>query len=281
MYFGNDGLSISDDFKVDSTGKLTATGVDLSGSFNMTSGSINIDIESEDWNFIKLSYTKDTNNKTQTIMSGNGIGVTGLVSGKSFEGAFFGGGLYFKSSRTNHVGSAYLTPDDGLRLYNTGGTPTSGTLTAEISVDGDATFKTITVGGSSLSSLLSDTLDAAKQYTDEYLPGWEQGASSISSFFTNMSSGRVRMLRYGSLCVVCVWFNATGAITSGTTNAVVKKSYMISGEADGNFYASLTSYASSDANGKTGYFFVNSSGAIGVRVSAAGSYYGCIAYPVG
>ena len=179
-------------------------------------------------------------------------------------------------------GNVYLCHSDGLYIGKSS-RDSNYEETATIDIDGKATFTSLYIGATSLDKLLSNTLIAAKQYTDASCtpPASGEGAVYISSWFTNMSSGKVRMFRYGPLCVACVWFTATGAITSGTTgNNVVEKSYTISGETDGNFYAPLTSYNQSDSTGQTGYFYVNVSGAIGIRVSAAGDYYGCIAYPV-
>lgn len=94
MYFGNDGLSINNTFKVNSAGKLTATGADINGTITATNGKIGC------WNITQT----EVNNGVWGSGYGTGFG---QKTGFSFSGtdmAFWAGDGKF---RVNYNGNLY------------------------------------------------------------------------------------------------------------------------------------------------------------------------------
>lgn len=95
MYFGTNGLSISDKFKVDSNGNMTASGVNISGSITATSGSFTGDI------YASNGYFKGD------ITGASGT-FSGLVSGGSID---INGRFKVDSSGNMTATSAKVTGD--------------------------------------------------------------------------------------------------------------------------------------------------------------------------
>lgn len=131
-YFGNSGISITDKFKVNASGELTATGANITGVVTATSGELG------GWTLTSTQLTAKANNAntgnvertTGLQIPGNGIWAiaVGATNPSSWATAPF---------RVNHKGELYAT-----------GATISGTITStDATITGNITATTGSIGG--------------------------------------------------------------------------------------------------------------------------------------
>lgn len=178
-YFGNDGLSVTDKFKVTSAGALTATGVDVSGKITATEGAIggfditptaiktkNVEVTSNADNSISLSSAdfKRTINSTPReglrFAIGDKFGVTGdgtiyagsaNISGTLSAGANSTIGPWTVSNTSIYKGSATFGIDtSGAAYFGNDGLSIGGLLKIDARSGADTT---ISLGDTSSSNI--------------------------------------------------------------------------------------------------------------------------------
>ena len=130
-----------------------------------------------------------------------------------------------------------------------------------------------------LSKLLSDTLDSAETYADQYAQTKSSGTKTSSTGRpSGVSSWNIKYKRYGDLCVVAFWITATEALSSTNGNGTPSLPAPIDvGTTDYKYqwYGTISTGAN-----VSGYAYVGSGGSLNFRTNAAGTFYGTITYPV-
>lgn len=153
----------STNFSVDSAGVITATGVNLSGTFNMTGGRINISTSSGTQDYISLRYNGITNQMSAYSLM---IAENNFERTTSIERGRLGVSHYVTVGDTTQEKITSSLGDGSLQL----GCASSGyTSPGYLSIYGDTNNRTIYMNGSNGSISASGTITASNGTASAYI----------------------------------------------------------------------------------------------------------------
>lgn len=348
MYFGTQGISLSNTFKVSNTGKLTATGVDITGDVTMTGGIMQITGNASGMsttvNFVQLTdtfgfstvsstfhnYMKSTTSRlvrewtetgresteytdigfdhiyigTKTVFQPSGItqdyyqiynqkgmiittldsnryGVFKVIasnnpqiecgSGHSTGIVKFNDEVYFAGADTIHIDSTETLDAYVSRIAGSGSSSTAAADSYITSIqnafynENNANKGKLNLSIETTESKGSSNYYSLKEYIDSRIALSNVMTPTVS--IPNTTSVTCSYRTYGRLCALKIHFSCTSSVSQESTAGVVPKSL-----------DSQAQFALGSTDGNTGFAFIKTNGAIAVRTTGNGTFYGMVTY---